>query len=149
MKDREQRIAWRMGYCQHYNPQPGARKTSNDCRAGCDIANIQKAPIPGKSLKWGPCIDGHLLPNATELCPKWERYTREQGEAYADDVERSVKRLMLAGPVISAWRKKPPRGKAEVIPCPVCGKRLHLQQASCNGHVRACCETKDCINFIE
>jgi len=151
MKDREERIAWRMNYCQHYAPKPGWKQAdrSKDCEAGCDIANIKRAQIPGKALKWGPCIEGHLLPDAKALCPKWERYTREQGEAYADDVERSLRKLTIAGPFIAAWRKKGPQGKAESVECPVCKGKLHLSQSGYNGHVRAHCETADCISFIE
>lgn len=148
MKDREERIAWRMGYCQHYHPKPGMKLRETSCSVGCDTTVIQKAAIPGKTMKWGPCIDGHLLPDAKALCPKWERYTREQGEKYADDCERSLRKLMVVGPFIKAWRVKP-WGKAEVVECPVCKGRLSLSQASCNGHVRARCSTEDCINFIE
>lgn len=138
-----------MNYCQHYHPKPGAKLSDTSCSVGCDTRTIQKAQIPGKSLKWGPCIDGHLLPDARAVCPKWERYTREQGEAYADGVERSLKKLRLAGPFISAWRKKEPFGKREVVECPVCKARLHLSQSSYNGHVHAQCETADCIAFME
>ena len=145
MKDREERIAWRMNYCQHYDPHPGRK----GCKAGCDINAIQHAEIPGKRIKWGPCIDGHLLPDAKALCPKWERYTREQGEAYADETERSLNKLLVASPFISAWRGKEPQGKSETVECPVCKGLLHLSQSSYNGHVRARCETEDCINFIE
>lgn len=145
MKDREEHIAFAMNYCQHYAPKPGAK----GCAAGCAIDTIQKAEIPGKRLKWGPCIDGHLLPNALELCPKWERVTREAAEKRAEHIEQSMRKLTIAGPFIGAWRKKEPRGKAEVVECPVCKGALHLSQSSYNGHVWAKCKTEDCISFIE
>jgi hypothetical protein len=145
MKDREQTIAFAMNYCQHYNPQ-GIRK---QCRVGADIKTIQCVVTKPSGLKWGPCIEGHLLPNATELCSCWLRTTREQGEARADMVEKSDREMRLVMPVVSAWRKRKPIGKAEVIECPVCKGRLHLRQAACNGHVHGCCETKDCVNWME
>ena len=144
--DREKRIEWEMRYCQHYSPNG----VHTSCRAGCDIGKIMCVPIPGKkTLNWGPCIDGNQLPDALTLCPKWLPFTREQGEAHADHLTKSLNGLLIASPVISAWRAKEPFGKAEAIKCPVCGGVLHLAQSSYNGHIRACCETPDCINFIE
>ena len=71
------------------------------------------------------------------------------GEKRADAFEKAMKQMELAQPVISQWRSKPPRGKQEVITCPVCAGKLHLSQAAYNGHVRARCETQGCIAFIE
>lgn len=77
MQDREQTIAFAMNYCQHYNPL-GIHK---GCRAGADIKAIQCVVTKPGGLKWGPCIEGHLLPAPLKLCPHWLRTTREQGEA--------------------------------------------------------------------
>lgn len=145
MNDREQTIAFAMNYCQHYDPQ--GRKTR--CRAGADIDAIQSVVTKPGGLKWGPCIEGHLLPNALELCPHWLRTSREQGEKHADLVESSMRRMTLVAPVVGAWRKKEPIGKSEIIACPVCQGRLHLSQAACNGHVHGKCETPDCVNWME
>lgn len=135
-----------MNYCQHYNP----RGAKTECRAGCDIANLKRVQTrPEKPIKWGPCIEGHLLPDPLAVCPKWLRVTREAAEKRADDIERSMRKLTIAGPFISAWRKKQPLGKAEVVECPVCKGRLYLTQSAYNGHVHAKCQTPDCISFIE
>lgn len=96
-----------------------------------------------------PCIGGHTCKDVLALCPQWERRSLEHAEARADAIERSMKRMELSDPLISEWRKKKPIGKSEVVECPVCKGRLHLSQSSYNGHVRACCESKDCINFME
>lgn len=144
MKDRQQRIDFHRNYCVHYTPREG-----NGCAAGQDIKAIKCVATDEKGIKWGPCIGGHTLENPLAHCPKWERSSIESAEARADSIERMMKTLELAEPVISAWRKKKPIGKAEVIECPVCNGKLHLAQSSYNGHVKACCETKDCINFIE
>ena len=145
MKDREQIIAFEMNYCQHYNPQ-GIRK---QCRAGAAIEIIQCAVTKPGGLKWGPCIEGHLLPDPHALCPHWLRTTREQGEDRADMVEKSDRQMRLVMPVVNAWRTNPPTNRDEMITCPVCGGHLRLTQAACNGHVHGKCETPDCVNWME
>jgi hypothetical protein len=148
VKDREERIQFEMGYCQHYHPQ-GAKII---CTAGVDLDKLQRVPAPlpsGGTLKCGPCIGGHVLENPHAICPHWIRRTREMGEKRADGIERSLSKMALAGPVISAWRKKEPRGKAEVIECPVCKGRLSLSQSAYNGHVHGRCSTPDCLNWME
>lgn len=146
MKTRQERINFDQNYCEHYSPQPG--RVGVCCNAGCDIKSVQKVEVEGK-MKWGPCIGGHTLENPLAHCPKWQRRSIERSEKRADAVEGAIKRMTISGPFISAWRKKEPIGKTEVVECPVCKGRLHLSQSSYNGHVRACCETKNCINFIE
>ena len=145
MKDRERTIQFEMNYCQHYDPQPHGK----GCKAGMDLKTVQVVPTGEKGYKWGPCIAGHTLKNPLEHCPKWIRRTREMGEKRADSVERSMNILTKVMPRISEWRKEAPQGKSEVIECPACNGKLHLSQSSYNGHVRARCETENCVNFIE
>lgn len=147
--ERQKRIDFDRNYCTHYCSRPGSMGNIT-CLAGCDIRATQRVELPD-GMKWGPCIGGHTLEDPLAHCPKWERRSLEHAEARADAIERSIKRMMVSGPAISAWRAKPKpaHDRAEVIECPVCKGRLHLQQSSYNGRVRACCETKDCINFIE
>ena len=47
--------------------------------------------------------------------------------------------------------RKDQKGKnwSGIIECPACKGKLHLQHAAYNGHMRVCCETKDCVNWIE
>lgn len=146
MKTRQDRIDFHRNYCVHYDPQPGKPKVG--CKAGQDIGNIQCVTTT-KGMKWGPCIGGHELDEPLKHCPKWERRSLESAEARADSIEAMLERMKIVDPVIGAWRKKKPIGKSEVIECPVCKGRLHLSQAAYNGHVRARCETADCVNFIE
>lgn len=100
-------------------------------------------------MKWGPCINGHTLTDPCSHCPKWERRSMESAEKYADAIEDAMQTMTVVMPAIGAWRSKKPIGKSEVIECPKCRGRLHLSQSSYNGHVRAKCETADCVNFIE
>lgn len=148
IRERQLSIDHHRSYCVHYAPRVG-----NGCDAGMDREKIQCVPTPstrsGKMMKWGPCINGHTLADPCSHCPKWERRSIESAEKYADDIESALHNMTIVMPAISEWRSKKPIGKAEVIKCPKCKGRLHLSQAACNGHVRACCETKDCVNFIE
>lgn len=146
MKDREEHIAFDRNYCAHYAPKPGP---GDYCSLGCgSSAMFRKAREMGEP-NMAPCLGGHNCKDVHAVCPKWERRSMEHAEARADSIDRMMKRMTIAGPFISAWRKKEPRGKSEIVECPVCKGRLHLGQAAYNGHVRACCETKECIDFIE
>src|SRR5512143_2655336 len=100
MRVREDTIAWEMSYCQHYDPQPGTIEIN--CKAGMDIKSIR---LPRNGDVFGqPCIRGHLLPDPLAVCPHWLRRTREMGEARADAIEQSMRRMRLVGPVVSEWR---------------------------------------------
>jgi hypothetical protein len=144
----EHTVEFEMNYCRHYEPKPGMKRGELDCAAGVDRKTLPEVPrTPGVLV--APCIGGHNLPDPCAICPKWERHTREDGEKRALGVLRSMRKMTVAGPFIAAWRRKEPRGKAEVVECPVCKGRLHLSQSSYNGHVHGRCETADCLNWME
>lgn len=146
MKTREETIAFDMNYCQHYWRGIGADMV---CTAGVDLKTLRRVPTGVRSIKWGPCIEGHTLENPQAHCPHWIRRTREQGEKRADAIERSLRQMTVVMPVVDEWRKKEPFGKAEVIECPECKGRLHLSQSSHNGHVHGKCETEGCVSWME
>jgi hypothetical protein len=149
VKDLEEMVTWTMNYCQHYETR-GMPKT---CKAGVEYAKVGKivAVIEGNEKRDDarPCVNGHLMPDALERCPKWLRKTREQGVKRYEDMRESHRRMCLVGPVVAEWRKKPPKGKSEVIECPACNGRLHLSQAAYNGHVHGQCETAGCVSWME
>jgi len=143
-------VAFEMNYCRHYEPKPGMKAKDLDCAVGVDRKTLPEIKDRGESRWHFPCIEGHLLPGgACAICPKWERHTQEDGEKRALGVHLSIRQMTLADPVVSAWRKKEPQGKAEVIECPVCKGKLHLSQSSYNWHVHGHCETKDCLSWME
>lgn len=146
MKSREERIRFEMNYCQHYGRGNGADMV---CKAGMDLKTMQRVATGSKGIKWGPCIEGHTLPNPFEFCPHWVRRTREQGEKRADALEATIRKMEVVMPIVDVWRKKLPRGKAEIIECPECKGKLHLSQAAYNGHVHAKCETTGCVSWME
>jgi hypothetical protein len=137
-------VEFEMNYCRHYEPKPGFKASDIWCAVGIDRKTLPKTEGMGT-----PCMGGHKLADPCAICPKWERHTQEDGEKRALGVHRSLRKMTMASPVISAWRKKEPQGKREVIVCPVCSGRLHLSQSSYNGHVHGRCETNDCLNWME
>lgn len=150
MKDRQGHIDFDRNYCTHYAPKPGASFKSDSCALGCGASEMmKKAREMGGEPRMAPCIGGHESKDVLAICPKWERRSLEHAEARADRIMEDMRRMEVVGPVVSAWRKRLPIGKSEVIECPACKGRLHLSQSSYNGHVRGKCETTDCVNWIE
>lgn len=146
MKSREDVIAFEMNYCQHYARGHGADMV---CKAGMDLKTIKRVKVGDQQIAWGPCIEGHTLPDPKAYCLHWVRRTREQGEARADALLKSEQKYLLVMPVVAEWRKKPPFDKQETIKCPVCGGALTLSQSSYNGHVWGRCKTKGCVSWME
>ena len=146
MKTREGMIEFEMGYCQHYGRGKGADMI---CKAGVDLKTLQKVSTGHRGIKWGPCIEGHTLPNPHAHCPHWIRRTREQGEQRADGMLAAIRRMEVVMPVVAQWRSKEPANKQGVIECPECKGRLHLSQSAYNGHVWGKCETAGCVSWME
>lgn len=144
MNRRQDTIDFHRNYCVHYDP----RGSKTGCGLGLERPSV---PVGNRGMIWGPCIEGHLLADPCNHCPKWERRSLADAEKYADDMERAMDGLSKVDPVISKWRtkRKPARDRSEVLECPVCKGRLHVGQSAYNGHVRARCETADCVNFTE
>jgi hypothetical protein len=146
LKRRERTIQFTMNYCRHYDPDGLLGRGLNAKPSGLCKAAVRYDSMEPKER---PCIGGHEKPDPLAICPKWDRKTREEGEKRADDIEASLNRLRVVMPVVAEWRKKPPKGKAEVIECPMCKGRLHLSQSSYNGHVHGKCETEGCVSWME
>lgn len=166
--DVEEMVEWTMKYCQHYEPggitMIGGKEPSGCCKAGVVyLKQFGEAPDDGTHTlndKHYPssgifqricCTSGGERSEAEQLaaCPKWLRATREQGVARFEAAQEADRRYSLVMPVVAEWRKKPPKGKQEVIECPACKGRLHLSQAAVNGHVWGNCETKGCMQWME
>jgi hypothetical protein len=148
MKSRQQHIDFDRNYCTHYAPKPGGANVDY-CALGCDSSAMFRKAREMGAPNMAPCMGGHNCDDVRAICPKWERRSLEHAEARADSIEQSMKRMTLVGPVVGAWRKKEPIGKAEVIECPACKGRLHLRQSSYNGHVHGHCETEGCVSWME
>ena len=149
MKDRQAHIDFDRNYCTHYAPKPGVALNVDYCALGCGASAKMKEARQSGEPNMSPCIGGHTCKDVLALCPKWERRSLEHAEKRADSILEHLRRMTICGPVVNAWRKKPPFGKQEVIECPACKGRLHLSQSSYNGHVHGHCETKDCVSWME
>ncbi len=150
MKERQEHIDFDRNYCTHYAPKPGMRLKDDSCALNCGAsAMMAKARSMIDQPRMAPCIGGHECKDVHAICPKWERRSLAHAEERADRIMESMRRMTIVGPIVSAWRKKEPRGKQEVIECPACKGRLHLSQAAYNGHVHGQCETKGCVSWME
>lgn len=81
-----------------------------------------------------------------------EPQTAEQArQEHEEWLRQMTKRAITVNQFVDGWRTKPkPKtDRRETVECPICGGKLHLHQASYNGHVRGACETDDCVNFME
>lgn len=146
MNTRQDHIDFARNYCRHYAPKPGS---GDYCALSCGSFEMMKKARASGAAPMMPCIGGHACTDVQSICPKWERQTMEHAEARADSIEASMKRMAIVGPVVAEWRKKEPRGKYEVIECPACKGRLHLNQSAFNGHVRGRCSTPGCVTWVE
>lgn len=168
--NKEEMIVWVMQYCQHYDAggvtMIGGKEPSGHCKAGVVyLDQFGRAPKDDPSshladygyyestgiFKRICCTDGGERSEEEQraLCPKWMRATREEGITRFEEAQEADRQMRLVMPIVAAWRTKPPKGKDEVIECPACKGRLHLQQAACNGHVHGHCETEGCVSWME
>lgn len=168
----EEMVSWTMQYCQHYDAAGvtmiGGKEPHGHCKAGVvyldqfgrapveDTAQHIEAGLRGYYPSAGIfkrmcCTDGGKRSEEEQraLCPNWLRSTREEGERSFRECAESDARFAKVMPVVARWRKKLPRGKAEMIECPACKGRLHLSQSSYNGHVHGQCETAGCVSWME
>ena len=172
MKSREERIAHEMMYCQHYDPSGitmiGGKKPHGHCKAGVVyLDQFGRAPKDEPSslldgryyesagiFKRICCTSGNERSQEEQIaaCPKWLRRTREHGEQRDDEINAALERMRIASKVVGPWRtwtKTNRVAKKEVIECPVCKGRLHLDQSAYNGHVWGKCETEGCLSWME
>lgn len=84
-------------------------------------------------------------------CAHRQEPTPEQVEDYRRESENYWQKTIAALKVANEWRAlpKPEKDRAEVIPCPVCGGKLHLFQSAHNGHCHGKCETERCVAWME
>lgn len=130
--------------CIHFN---GILKEC--CEQGVNYEQIAGGNRSGMWLRV-PCLGllKRTVPAGAE-CDKRQLPTPEQ---IAEDKARqaeSVRKHLLAMPTVNVWRQKPPKGKYEIIECPVCKGNLHLHQSVRNGHVHGKCDSVGCVNWIE
>lgn len=156
MKEKEEFILSEQKFCQHYDPSGitmiGGKEPSGICSAGVNYENAFGDGTRIGIFKKIPCLKGLECTQEEQIaaCPKWIQTTREQAEQQYSEFQSAINRMRIVMPIVKEWRNKSaPFGKQEIIECPICKGRLHLSQSSYNGHVHGCCETKDCVSWME
>ena len=135
--------------CVHHT---GMLKPRNPtCAAGVNYRELGDAAArPVGWVKRMPCI---RIENRGDeqiaACASYRQKTAEELAEEARQTQQLFDRMVKLIPVVNAWKAKPPRGKSEIVDCPICGGRLHLSQSPYNGHVSARCETVGCASFME
>lgn len=134
------------GNCIHYTG------TQHDCcKAGVIYGDLVDRNSSGWAMRL-PCWTSTMAHAAKFVkveCMKYADPTDTEIAADAAETAAFMVRMRLVMSVVSVWRKKPPKGKQEVIECPACKGRLHLSQSSYNGHVHGNCETEGCVRWME
>jgi hypothetical protein len=151
----------RPGTCKHFN---GAHH-NECCEAGVRYSDVTPDwDKPGRAIRL-PCRNSletyTANPAANEslskefakrgTCPKYAEPTAAEIAEDEAETERLIARMMAVGPTMAKIKKEHAgQNWSGVLPCPVCGKaNLHVVHVAYNGHVRAKCETADCVNFME
>jgi hypothetical protein len=144
------------GWCVHYGFD--RKQSKSICEAGLDPERFRTSgqwvrQEGGPSLMdVQPCFltdAGESKPGALP-CECLRRPTPREIAEHNDWQNGRVERLGKVMEFIAPWRKRH-KGKsaAEVVGCPICHGRLHIQIAAYNGHVRGKCATPGCVEWVE
>jgi len=147
------------GTCKHYT---GSWHNEN-CKAGVSYRDVTTLPDEPGSAYRKPCVkldpnnkhDRHGLKVIAETCQpgtcdKYEEPTDEEVAADEAAIQECIRKTMLTIP-LSCKIKTEHDGQnwQGVEVCPVCGGKLHMSHAACNGHVWGQCETEGCVSWME
>lgn len=132
-------------WCRHYSSYGIERS----CALGHDIDEITGGDAFGRGLRI-PCCDGPRMQDQS-TCPDrdletWEEVAEQEAESarFVADFER---RLRVTAPLIERIKQT---GGSGSEPCPACdGGTVRWSVDELNRHVRMCCSTDGCLNFME
>lgn len=128
--------------CAHFN---GFQNEA--CEAGVNYLALA-GKVDGMALRM-PCC-GAIRRTQTDSisCEKFRLPTPEETKAEDDAIAAAVARVVKIGPWVTSVKKLLPNGGSGVDVCPICKRVIQFSVAK-NHHMRAQCETQDCVNFIE
>lgn len=131
----------RKGYCKHFNGTQDER-----CKAGIDFHELV-----GNAHGWGqrlPC--NPLECDDKAFCDRFEEPTYEEILEYGTQIDAVVDRMQKVDPLIRRIKSENKGKDIQVIEsCPECAGKLHIKHISSNGHTRGCCETENCLSWME
>lgn len=144
------------GTCKHYtgtfhNTHCGAGVCYRDVTTDPDEQEGSALRIPCHSQPFPQSTPSQLEHfNRRGSCGKYEEPTAEELAEFDRDMEDAIAQTMLAIPLIEKVKAEH-EGKnwKGVEACPVCGGKLHMTHAACNGHVWGKCETEGCLAWME
>ena len=129
-----------MPNCKHYTGLLGPGMVEHkQCEAGHAYDSFGPPQPMRKEL---PCIKDNGQPCPDQVFPTPEEMA-ERERAFDEYFEM----MMAARATIMDTGAK--RGDSGTVECPKCGEDLHYTVSSLNGHVRAGCETPNCMQWIE
>lgn len=127
-----------MQHCRHYDVD--IKTLEYRCGAGCDMT--------GPKLKCLPLPEPGRPSPEFEPCPKREEYTaQERQEAIEKRKQRQAEAAELLKRLEVSVRAA--SGDKGTFDCPRCKSTVHWWKAPENGHLRAACETKNCMGLIQ
>jgi hypothetical protein len=147
MTERKGDAGYAEQWCVHYRYNHVVKPGESDtCNAGVNYEAWRGMPHDRK-----PCFldHGKSRPDAI-LCPSLRLPTPREIADHKAWITGGMQKIATVMGGIGEWRARH-RGKsaADVIECPACKGNLHLSIAAYNGHVRAHCETPECVSWIE
>jgi hypothetical protein len=116
------------------------------CKAGVNFKELGDGKLGlGRSM---PCY--YVAGTIPIHCDKYERKTVEEIQAEDAEMNASMARFMLSGPLIRKVKEEHKGTNwSGVEVCPVCSGKLHMSHAKYNGHVHGHCETEGCLSWME
>lgn len=126
-------------YCKHFNGSTDEKP----CALGIDIATLPRLN------NYPPCIWGSRHEKACDGCDKREFPTEEEIAEEKRRSEESVLKVLTARAAI-VEESGGKRGVTGRLDCPVCKRgSISYSVAAGNGHIWACCNTPECVSWLE
>lgn len=134
--------------CKHYC---GTVRNGGKCSKGIHL----RTHVGGADFGWItrlPCQPSlrkkHELPLIVP-CEHYEPPAKEEYEQEQRELQAMIDRMDKLHPVLDQIKRRNKRGTNGTEGCPLCGGTLHWMIAAYNGHIRASCQTKDCVSLME
>ena len=132
----------KQGTCKQFN---GCLQ-NEECNAGVNYWQLVGEPKLGRAKRI-PCVKKF---NSSIACDKYEEPTQEEIDESEAWIQKRIEQIKLVNPLVSEIKAEHGLTDAKgTKQCPVCDGTLHYTVSSVNGHVWGCCETEDCLRWME
>lgn len=131
------------GTCVHFNG------IHNDT---CEIGINYTSLVGGREGGWTrhlPCFESNSNDRHV-TCDQYREPTEQELADFEEEIQARLKMLNRVMPLILELKREYKRRDATVArDCPICGGKLHMSIAACNGHVWGICDTPGCLSWVE